>query len=177
MYPPYLVVATSAMGLALARRLAQWRLIHWPCYQFMNCLYVGKLAMLVLPEARMALPVSLLLLVATPPLFIPMRDGLPDIRAREALPSQREASGTLDGVAHAAAPPSHKAQRAAAFVAMLLFAMQLGCVAIARLAIFDSVAALWGGPPPEGVLLCALLATAAAAPAPMVYRWFPHSVV
>lgn len=172
-YPPYLVVATSIMGVVLARRLAQWRMVQWPCYQFMHALYIGKLCMLVLPEARMAMPVSLLLLVATPPLFIPMRDGLPDFKTQDVLP---DPSGKLS-IIEASPGYQTRVRRAMIVISTLLFVMQLGCVGIARLAVFDMVAAAWGGPPPEGVLLCALLVTAALAITPLIYRWYPNSVV
>lgn len=172
-YPPYLVVATSIMGIVLARRLAQWRMVQWPCYQFMHALYIGKLCMLVLPEARMAMPVSLLLLVATPPLFIPMRDGLPDFRTQDVLP---DPSGKLTAVETSPGYQT-RVRRAMIVISTMLFAMQLACVGIARLAVFDMVAAAWGGPPPEGVLLCALLSTAALAITPLIYRWYPNSVV
>eukprot|EP00892_Ulva_mutabilis_P002875 jgi/Ulvmu1/12589/UM092_0019.1 len=177
-YPPYLVITTSIMGIVLARRLAQWRLLHWPAYHFMHCVYIGKLFMLALPEARMAMPLTLLLLTATPPLFIPLRNGAPDFRSREALPvppgSKPGPFGTpLGGVdaARAATPRS-----VVAAFSGLLFCGQIATVALSRLAVFDTVAALWGGPPPEGVLLGALLAVAAATAAPLVYTWFPHSV-
>lgn len=167
------------MGLVLARRLAQWRLLHWPAYHFMHCVYVGKLFMLLLPEARMAMPVTLLLLTATPPLFIPVRGGVPDFRSREALPvppgSKPGPFAVRGGDADTARPTAPRA--AVAAVAVLLFAAQIATVGLARLAVFDMVAALWGGPPPEGVLLGALIAVGAAAVAPLIYKWFPHSVV
>lgn len=177
-YPPYLVMATSVMGIVLARRLAQWRLLHWPAYHFMHCVYIGKLFMLPLPEARMAMPLTLLLLTATPPLFIPLHNGIPDFRSREALPVPPGGKPGPFG-----APPggtdNHPPPPRAAITAfcVLLFCGQIATVALARLAIFDTVAALWGGPPPEGVLLGALLAVSAGTFAPLVYRWYPHSVV
>lgn len=128
----------------------------------------------------MAMPVTLLLLTATPPLFIPSRNGVPDFRSREALPvppgGKPGPFGTRSGgdmdPSRAPAPGS-----VVASVGVLLFGAQLMTVGLARLAVFDTVAALWGGPPPEGVLLGALLAVAAATAAPLVYKWFPHSVV
>jgi hypothetical protein len=148
-------------------------MVQWPAYQFMHALYIGKLTMLVLPEARMAMPVSLLLLVATPPFFIPMRDGLPDFRSQDVLP---DPSRKLTPFEQSSGYQT-RIKGAMAVISTMMFVMQIGCVAIARLAVFDLVSAAWGGPPPEGVLLCALLATAALAVTPLVYRWYPNSVV
>jgi len=47
MYPPYLLLATSAVGLAAVRRLALRGVVAGWASWVVGCLYLGKLAMLV----------------------------------------------------------------------------------------------------------------------------------
>lgn len=172
-YPPYLVIATSVMGVILARYLKQQRLIQWGAYHFMCCLNIGKVFMLVMPEARMGLPVAMLLLVGAPPLTVPLRDGYFDLSRDGGFPDPSRKIGPAE------TSPMGTARKKVikTMAAVVLFGFQVMHVGFVRLAVFDAVAAVWGGPPPEGVLLCALLVTAAATFSPLVYTWYPNSTV
>ena len=52
MYPAFLVVATSALGLAMARRLGRGGAVGEGTAYLLQCAYAAKLAMLVLPGVR-----------------------------------------------------------------------------------------------------------------------------
>jgi hypothetical protein len=157
-YPAYLVCATSAMGVALARRLAAWHLLGARASWLLQCIHAAKLSMLLLPDAFLVFPTLGLLITATAPLADAL--GAPPAR---------------DGAA-AAPPPVGGGSAARPLDAPLVAAIVLA-VAHARFAIFDVATAVYGGPPPEGVLLGALLVTAAACLAPLVYTTSPHTVV
>lgn len=58
MYPAYLVVATSGMGLALVRRLQYWTYISPMASWALQCTYVAKLSMLLMPSARLVIPAA-----------------------------------------------------------------------------------------------------------------------
>lgn len=154
-YPGYLVVATSAMSIALARRLLVWKVIEPVAAWAMECINAAKLTMLLLPKARPVQPLLCVLLAATPPLF-------PAVIRSGAAP-----------VDTAAAPRRNPRPTLGIF----LFVAVILSVAGARLVVFDAVQAAVGGAPPEGVLLGALIATVVVALAPLVYCSYGHSVV
>lgn len=70
MYPAFLVVATTVAGVVASRRLASDGLLASATSWLLHSLYLSKLTMLVLPEAYLVLPVSLLVLATTAPLFL-----------------------------------------------------------------------------------------------------------
>ncbi|KAL6767813.1 hypothetical protein ACKKBF_B36715 [Auxenochlorella protothecoides x Auxenochlorella symbiontica] len=70
LYPPALVAATTAAGLALTARLAHAPWQRAPATWLMACLYASKAALLVLPRARLLGPMLGLALAATPPLLL-----------------------------------------------------------------------------------------------------------
>ena len=51
-YPGYLVVATSAMGLLLTHKAREAALATTAVATLLNSIYVAKLTLLVLPQAR-----------------------------------------------------------------------------------------------------------------------------
>lgn len=70
MYPGYLLILTSVMGIVACRRLVAHGNITAFNSWLLHCLYGGKLAMLVLPEAYLLLPAVLLSLAVTAPYFL-----------------------------------------------------------------------------------------------------------
>lgn len=60
----------AALGLGLARHLHAGAVIGDAAGWALQCVYAAKLAMLVLPEARLTVPLLGLLLAASPPLLL-----------------------------------------------------------------------------------------------------------
>ncbi|KAF8058100.1 hypothetical protein HT031_005760 [Scenedesmus sp. PABB004] len=145
MYPPWLVLATSAAGLGACAALAAiWALPRW-AHWVVSTLYVAKLSMLVLPEAYLVLPTAALLLAAGAPLYMHEPDhGRRRARLRP-----------WQGLAHAGAT--------------------LVAAALARFAVFDVVQWAAAGRPHEGLLLGALLGVTAAALMPLVATCYAHN--
>jgi hypothetical protein len=56
MYPGWLVLATSCLGILAARRLASWGAISRTASWVAHSLYGAKMAMLLLPEASLVGP-------------------------------------------------------------------------------------------------------------------------
>lgn len=69
-YPAYLVVLTSGLGVLLASRLAEAKTVGRTTTWLLQCMFAAKLAMLLLPEARLANPVLAYVLAASPPLLL-----------------------------------------------------------------------------------------------------------
>ena len=65
-YPPYLVLFTSALGLLLARGLWRSGFVGARVTWALQCLFVSKLSMLLIPEARLFFP-TLAVTMATSP--------------------------------------------------------------------------------------------------------------
>lgn len=147
MYPAYLVIATSAAGIAVAQAMHNaGHVPRWASW-VVSTLYGAKLSMLLLPEAYLVMPVGLLLLAATAPIY--MHEPIDRKRKVRLAPWQ--------GLAHAAA---------------VVIAL-----ALARFAVFDVVAWAVNGRPSEGVLLGALLLVAAVALGPLVVHCYSHNQV
>lgn len=53
MYPAVFVVLTSAMGLALTRKLQAGGRVGVAASWFVQCIYVAKLSMLAIPEVHL----------------------------------------------------------------------------------------------------------------------------
>lgn len=147
MYPAYLVIATSAAGVAACQALhAIWTLPRWANW-VVSTLYVAKLSMLVVPEAYLVLPTALLLLTAGAPVYFYQAEaGKRRVRIKPA-----------QGLAHV--------------VATLI------ALALARFAVFDVVQWAVLGRPHEGVLLGVLLMVGAAALMPLVVTCYSHNQV
>eukprot|EP00899_Mesostigma_viride_P019112 jgi/Mesvir1/27201/Mv07047-RA.1 len=75
LYPVYMVLITSAVGLVLARHLrARGRLGPWLTWA-VQCIYTAKLSMVLLPTHNVVWPSLLLLLTATPSVMLYRRAG------------------------------------------------------------------------------------------------------
>ena len=70
LYPPYLVAFTSVMGSIMAHRLSKDESISFFTYFLVQCIWLSKLAMLVLPAGKQASwQLFLLATSVTPPMF------------------------------------------------------------------------------------------------------------
>jgi hypothetical protein len=183
MYPPWLVSATSAAGLAAGSRLLAVGLApRWAAW-CAGCLYAGKLAMLVVPENRMVLPVSLALLAAAAPLFL--HEPPPDAEGGSSAAAASSRRQRLRNVSVAYRDPSSDPYRERNFARGVRIPPALGALhalvalallAAARFALFDAVVwAAEGGRPTEATLLGALLVAAAASLSPLVLRCYAHA--
>jgi hypothetical protein len=147
MYAAWLVIATSAAGVAACQALHNvWCLPRWAAW-VVSTLYVAKLSMLVLPEAYLVMPTALLLLAAGAPIYL-----------YEAEHGKRRV-------------------RIKAWQGLLHAVLTLVAVALARFAVFDVVQWAVLGRPHEGVLLGVLLMVAAAALMPLVVTCYAHNQV
>lgn len=147
MYPAYLVIATSAAGVAACQALYNvWMLPRWASW-VVSTLYVAKLSMLVLPEAYLVLPTAVLLLAAGAPVYM--------YEAEQG--KRRVRINAWQGTVHVL--------------------VTLVAVALARFAVFDVVQWSVLGRPHEGVLLGVLLVVAAASLMPLVYTCYSHNQV
>jgi hypothetical protein len=70
MYPPWLVIATSAAGVAACQALYQVATLPRWANWVVSSMYLAKLTMLVLPEAYLVLPTAVLLLAAGAPIYM-----------------------------------------------------------------------------------------------------------
>jgi len=156
MFPSFLVIATSAAGLAVARRLSSLNTISAVEAYLLQCAYGAKLAMLVVPEAKLMVPVLGVLLAVMPPILV---DGHSpgagngsgnDLRLRrrsQLLPWQ-----------------------GAGLAAAVIFA-----VIAARYAIFDMLHMLLSRRPSEALATGALLLSASLGCIPLVSRYYAGS--
>lgn len=70
MYPSYMVVITTFLGLALLRRLSVDQRIGAKAVWILTCLYSSKLAMLFIASKSVVWVSSILLLAVSPPLLL-----------------------------------------------------------------------------------------------------------
>lgn len=70
MYPSYMVIMTTFVGLALARRLSVDHRIGPKAVWILTCLYSSKLAMLFISSKSVVWVSAVLLLAVTPPLLL-----------------------------------------------------------------------------------------------------------
>jgi hypothetical protein len=150
MYPAYLVLLTSALGLLLARRLERGGQVTVPTAWMMRCVYAGKLALVMLPGSRALVPCVLVSMAATAPFaFDPSAGGVgSDGLARSARMS------TWRGLAHVAS---------------------LGAAMVhARFAVFDVVFAVTGHRPSDATLFGGLLLCTGAGSTPLAKKYFSH---
>ncbi|GMH37943.1 hypothetical protein BSKO_05827 [Bryopsis sp. KO-2023] len=144
-YPAYLVLFTSILGVGIARRLEEMEYINSMCAYILQCMYIAKLPMLLLPEASLVVPAFAVALAVSPPYLL----------------LKAEAGGRQ--------PRLHPWQ-GVVLVAAVVFSMTL-----ARFAIFDIIQEFVSPHPPEGLLFGALLISIAAGSMPMVFRCYPNS--
>lgn len=69
-YPSYMVVFTTVLGLVLVHRLGGDKRISTYAYWMLICLYMSKLSMLFLSSAHVVWASALLLLAVTPPILL-----------------------------------------------------------------------------------------------------------
>ncbi|GBG84594.1 hypothetical protein CBR_g38877 [Chara braunii] len=70
LYPSYLVVATSVLGILVTRRLdSDGKLGRWP-YWILFCLYIAKLSMIVLTSKYVLWEMTVLLMAVTPSILL-----------------------------------------------------------------------------------------------------------
>lgn len=74
MYPAAMVIATSALGLAVTQRLSSQQLLGRQAAWILYCVFLSKLSMLVLPQVHLPIAQNLLKLALTQvgPLLISM---------------------------------------------------------------------------------------------------------
>ncbi|KAM1303979.1 hypothetical protein FF1_021593 [Malus domestica] len=70
MYPSYMVIVTTFVGLALVKRLSVDRRIGGKVVWVLTCLYSAKLAMLLISSKSVVWVSAILLLAVTPPLLL-----------------------------------------------------------------------------------------------------------
>jgi hypothetical protein len=156
MFPSFLVIATSAAGLAVARRLSSLNTISAVESYLLQCAYGAKLAMLVVPEAKLMVPVLGVLLAVMPPILV---DG--------DSPNTARGSGIdLTLRRRSRLLPWQGAGLAAAVV----FA-----VIAARYAIFDMLHMVLNRRPSEALATGALLLCASLGCVPLVSRYYKGS--
>ena len=154
MFPASLVVATSLLGVYLARRLRERQRIGVKIAFVLECIYGAKISMIFVPETRMAIPVIAYALATLHPLFLAKGDG-----------------GASGGV-NLDARWSHARSRPAAHVLFTAFAAVLLSVAASRFALFDALHILLERKPSESVAAGSLLVAVAAGWIPMVMTYF-----
>ena len=165
MFPAFLVIGTSAAGLALARRLQSMLIISSVESYLLQCGYAAKLAMLVVPEAKLILPVLGVALTVTPPLLI---------NTEEQSSSSSRGGERLSGGATNSGGPRRRSQLLPWQGIGLASAVVLAVVA-ARYAIFDLLHLLFNRRPSEALATGALLILAALGCIPLVSRYYKTS--
>lgn len=147
MFPSALVVATSAVGLAAVRKLAALQIVGEVGAYLLQCVFGAKLAMLVVPEARLMVPMLGLALATTPPILVHIeKEG--DTRAPRRLPPWQGLGLTFSVVAATAA---------------------------ARFAIFDILKLVYNRRPSEALAAGSLLIVASLGCVPLVSRYYRTS--
>ena len=149
MYPAYLVLATSALGVWLAGSLERTGKVTAATAWMARCVYVGKLALVMLPGSRALVPCVLVGMAATAPF---------------AFDSSNVGSATVSG-----GRARMSVARGLAHAVSLVLAM-----VHARFAVFDVVFAVTGHRPSDAVLFGGLLLFAGAGSTPLVRRHFSH---
>mmetsp|Transcript_9360 Transcript_9360/g.37930 ORF Transcript_9360/g.37930 Transcript_9360/m.37930 type:complete len:1127 (-) Transcript_9360:375-3755(-) len=149
MYPAYLVLATSALGVVLAGSLERTGKVTTATAWMARCVYVGKLALVMLPGSRALVPCVLVGMAATAPFAL----DSPTSRTTRA-GGRRARMSVARGLAHV---------------------VSLGLAMVhARFAVFDVVFAVTGHRPSDATLFGGLLLFAGAGSTPLVRRHFSH---
>ncbi|MEW5297524.1 MAG: hypothetical protein WDW36_000729 [Sanguina aurantia] len=170
MYPGYLVLLTSLLGIVAARRLHPAGHITRTASWVLHSLHGAKLSMLLLPEAALVLPTVLLILAVTAPAFLQGGSSSPadsdpsDPPAPASRPSRSSGSGSRSR-GEVEQPPAWQGWTHAASI--------VAAVGLARFALFDLVQWVLSARPSEGLLLGVLLCALAAGLAPFVRQCYP----
>ncbi len=181
MYPGWLVVATSLLGLAAARLLTGRGRLTPLASWLLHSAYLAKLSILVLPEARLVLPSSLLLGATLGPYFFhgaSWMHNTPYGRAGGALlavaatPPPLTADPSTLGPS---APARPRRLRLAPWQGLLHVLTIAIAVLLARFAVFDVIQFLISARPTEGLLLGSLVLTLAAALVPLATHCYGGS--
>ena len=160
-YPPYLVLVTSALGVAAARALRGSGRIGAGWAWFLQCVHASKVSAVVLHEAHLVVPCAALLMAITAPTQL-----YDDSRGGAAASSLSAAAGRrVRGVAGRMTAARGAIHAASAVLAVLY----------SRFAVFDVLSAALDRRPGEALLLGSLIAASALACVPLVRRHFPHS--
>ena len=176
MFPAFLVVATSLAGLTVARRLAVQGSIGVVEAYFLQCAYGAKAAMLVVPEARLMVPVLGLALAATPPILV-SGDAAP-------IPRSLSSSSTHGGMATSTSahslgstPPYHRHShhhhsQILPWQGLGLAAAVVLAVIAARYAMYDMLHLFLSRRPSEALATGALLVAIVLGCLPLVTRYY-----
>lgn len=149
MFPSFLVVGTTAAGIAVAKKLFDTKTIGEVASYALQCVYGAKIVMLIVPEARLTVPILGLTLAVTPPVLLQKSSEPEQQRRRHRLPAWQ-------GLA-------------------LASAVVLAVVA-ARFAIFDMLRLLLNRRPSEALAAGSLVLAAGAGCIPLVGRYYRGSV-
>ncbi|EFJ42255.1 hypothetical protein VOLCADRAFT_97706 [Volvox carteri f. nagariensis] len=170
MYPGYLVVATSLVGMAVARLLTGrgrlTPLASWLLYT----LYGAKASMLVIPEGNLVVAAALLLGATIAPYFFHGPSWIlntPAGAAGGALLAVAAEPQALTAATGSTGPSRPRRLRLAPWQGLVHVASVVVCVALARFAVFDVVQFFISARPTEGLLLGCLALTLAAALVPL----------
>ncbi|CAK0743676.1 hypothetical protein CVIRNUC_001488 [Coccomyxa viridis] len=144
-YPAAFVVLTSLVGFYVVSRLQLNAKVGPAAAWLTKCIYVAKLSVLIIPEARLTIPVLLVTLAVTPPFLLQMTPLDPALGPRGA--------GRTPQL-----PPWQGMVQAGGVIASVFHA---------RFALFEVLQRLHGGRPTEALLLGCLLLGAAAGCAPI----------
>ncbi|GLC46128.1 hypothetical protein PLESTB_001193000 [Pleodorina starrii] len=170
MYPGYLVLATSLVGLAAARLLTGRGRLTPLASWLLHSLYLAKASMLIIPEADLVTSATLLAAAAIAPYFFHGPSWLHNTPAGAAGGSLLDAAAAPAAAAAAAAAAGAsrpRRLRLAPWQGLAHFLAILVCVCLARFAVFDVVQFLISARPTEGLLLGCLALTLAAALLPL----------
>ncbi|WPT14438.1 hypothetical protein PSENEW3_00000568 [Picochlorum sp. SENEW3] len=143
MFPASLVIATTVIGIILARKMGEANRISNATAFVLECIYGAKISMLFVPESRMAIPVVGYALACLHPLFLGPKKG--DARAATTLEPWKGLG--------------------MAFCVIL-------AVAAARFAIFDALHIVLDRKPSEALAAGSLLLAIAVGLLPMINAYY-----
>ena len=146
MYPAVLVFFTSILGISMARKLQNEKFIRELPSFIIQCIYGGKLVMLVVPSIRLTLPIIGLVLAITPPLLLQQHSS------NESQFRQRRIKISY-------------------FHVILMEVMIVSAVITARYAIFDVLHIVLNRRPSEALALGSLLIIVGIGSIPLVLRY------
>ena len=75
MFPASLVIATTGMGIILARKMGEANRVSKTTAFVLECIYGAKISMIFVPESRMAIPVVMYALACLHPMFLGPQKG------------------------------------------------------------------------------------------------------
>ncbi|KAG2493679.1 hypothetical protein HYH03_008193 [Edaphochlamys debaryana] len=170
MYPGWLILATSMLGLAAARILTGRGRLTPLASWLLHSLYGAKAAMLLIPEAYLVLPSALLLASTLAPYFFHGHSWLHNAPAHSASAGSLlavSAAPPPGAVVSPVPPPRVRRLRLAPWQGLAHVLSVFVCVILSRFAIFDVVQFLISARPTEGLLLGCLFLVFAACLVPL----------